>query len=118
MNEIVSQYLETWNTTDPTTRHAAITRLFTPNATYTDPMAAVTGHTELDATIAAVQTQFPDWTFRLAGPIDAHHNQVRFTWTLSPTNGPALIVGFDVAVITDGKISAVYGFLDKVPATA
>jgi hypothetical protein len=75
------------------------------------------GADAFDATIAAVQGQFPDFTFRLAGVPDAHHDQARFTWELGPAGGAALVVGFDVAVLApDGRIRAVYGFLDKVPA--
>ncbi|KAA8887507.1 nuclear transport factor 2 family protein [Nocardia colli] len=118
MNTIVAQYLEAWNTTDAADRKAAVARVFTETAGYTDPLMAVAGHDAIDAGIAAAQAQFPGWTFRLAGPVDAHHDQVRFTWELGPADAPAVIVGFDVAVIEDGRIANVYGFLDKVPAAA
>ncbi|ONM50157.1 nuclear transport factor 2 family protein [Nocardia donostiensis] len=118
MNDIVAQYLEAWNVTDPTARKAAVARVFAADAAYTDPLMAVRGHEEIDAGIAAAQGQFPGWVFRLAGPIDAHHDQVRFTWELGPVDGPAVVIGFDVAVVAEGRISAVYGFLDKVPASA
>jgi hypothetical protein len=56
-------------------------------------------------------------TFRLAGPVDGHHNQARFTWEFGPEGVDAPVVGFDVAVLShEGKVVAVYGFLDKVPA--
>ncbi|MFE3546923.1 nuclear transport factor 2 family protein [Nocardia sp. NPDC059177] len=118
MNTVVAQYLEAWNTREPGARRSAVTRLFTPQARYTDPLVAVTGHAELEAAIAGVQTQFPDWTFRLAGPVDAHHDQVRFTWALGPADGEPVVIGFDVAVLADGRVDSVYGFLDQVPATA
>lgn len=118
MNGLVAQYLEIWNTTDAAARAAAIGRVFTDNPGYVDPLMDVTGRDAIDAGIAAVQSQFPGWVFRLAGPIDAHHDQVRFTWELGPAEGAALIVGFDVAVLAQGRIDRVYGFLDKVPATA
>ncbi|GAA5072887.1 nuclear transport factor 2 family protein [Nocardia iowensis] len=117
MNTLVAQYLEAWNTTEATARKAAITRVFTDTATYTDPLMAVTGHQGIDAAIAAAQAQFPGWTFRLTGPVDAHHDQVRFTWELGPADAPAVVIGFDVAIIDNGRIANVYGFLDKVPAT-
>lgn len=118
MNDLVAQYLELWNTTDATARRAGIDRLFTDEPRYVDPLMAVTGRDALDAGIAAVQDQFPGLEYRLAGPVDGHHDQVRFTWELGPADGPALVVGFDVAVLRDGRIADVYGFLDKVPATA
>jgi hypothetical protein len=56
--------------------------------------------------------------FRIAGPVDAHHNLARFTWEMAPApSAEAVVVGFDVAVLTDdGRIRQVHGFLDKVPA--
>ncbi|MFC6011908.1 nuclear transport factor 2 family protein [Nocardia lasii] len=115
MNTVVAQYLEAWNTREPADRRAAVARVFTPDARYTDPLVAVTGHAELEAAIAGVQAQFPDWTFTLAGPVDAHHDQLRFTWALGPADAPAIVIGFDVATLTDGRIDNVYGFLDQVP---
>ncbi|WP_332909962.1 hypothetical protein [Nocardia asteroides] len=56
--------------------------------------------------------------FRHTGTADAHHDQVRFTWELGPVGEPAPIAGFDVALIADGRIAKVYGFLDRVPAAA
>ncbi|MFG1794082.1 nuclear transport factor 2 family protein [Nocardia altamirensis] len=118
MNTLVAQYLEAWNTTDAAARKAAIARVFTESVGYVDPLVAVTGHDELDAAIAGVHAQFPGWTFTLAGPVDAHHDQVRFTWNLGPVDGPAVVVGFDVAVVENGRIAKVLGFLDKVPDAA
>ncbi|MFE3444840.1 nuclear transport factor 2 family protein [Nocardia sp. NPDC059180] len=118
MNTLVAQYLEAWNTTDAQDRAAAVERVFTPDATYVDPLVSVAGHEQLAAAIAGVQAQFPGWEFRPAGPVDGHHDQVRFTWELGPADGPAVVVGFDVAIIADGRIASVYGFLDKVPAAA
>lgn len=116
MNELVAQYLEIWNTTDAAARKAAIARVFTDEPGYVDPLMDVTGRDAIDAGVAAVQAQFPGLEFRLAGPIDAHHDQVRFTWELGPADGAALVIGFDVAVLEQGRIDRVYGFLDQVPA--
>jgi hypothetical protein len=77
----------------------------------------VQGHAEIEATMAAVQSRFPGFVFRLAGPVDGHHRQCRFGWELGPAGAQAPIAGFDVAVLTDdGRIEAVFGFLDRVPA--
>lgn len=116
INDTVERYIAAWNETDATARRAAIDALMTQDVTYIDPMAVAEGADALDATIAAVQGQFPDFTFRLAGTPDAHHDQARFTWELGPAGAEAPVVGFDVVVLAeDGRIRAVYGFLDKVP---
>lgn len=113
VGEMVTRYLQTWNETDPAARRKAIDELWAPDGSYTDPMAVATGRDEIDATIGAVQGQFPGLAFTLAGPVDTHHNIARFTWSL----GDDLVIGFDVLVLDeDGRISRVHGFLDKVPA--
>jgi hypothetical protein len=63
------------------------------------------------------EAQFPGFVFTLAGPVDAHHRQARFTWGLGPDGAEPLIVGSDVAVTDDdGRLVTVLGFLDQVPA--
>lgn len=60
---------------------------------------------------------YNDMMFRLAGTVDAHHDQARFTWELGPDGTDAMVVGFDVAQWdADGRLSLVLGFLDKVPS--
>ncbi|WP_109529731.1 MULTISPECIES: nuclear transport factor 2 family protein [Nocardia] len=118
MNTLVAQYLHAWNTTDAAARKAAVAEIFAADAEYIDPLIEVAGHDGIDAAIAGVQAQFPGWVFTLAGPVDAHHDQVRFTWELGPAGAAAVVVGFDVAIVRDGRIAHVYGFLDKVPAAA
>jgi len=116
MDNVIARYLACWNETDPAARRKVIEETFAADASYIDPLAEAHGGDAIDATIAAVQGQFPGFVFTLAGPVDAHHRQARFTWSLGPEGTEPLVIGFDVAVTNDdGKILAVLGFLDKVP---
>lgn len=113
---LATDYIAVWNETDPTRRRAAVERLWSADGRYVDPMAAASGPVEIDATIGAVQDQFSGWTFRLAGPVDAHHDQARFQWELGPAGVEAPIVGFDVVERdSEGRLIQVLGFLDRVP---
>ena len=117
ITEILAGYIAVWNETDEAARAARIAEVFTPEIEYTDPLASVHGHAEMSGLVGAAQGQFPGYTFRLAGTPDAHHDVVRFTWELAQGDAEALVVGFDVALLApDGRIGAVAGFLDKVPA--
>jgi SnoaL-like domain len=116
MNDVIDRYFDCWNMTDQGERRKLIGEVWADEAEYIDPLAQARGHEAIDATIAAVQTQFPGWVFTLAGPVDAHHQQARFSWNLGPEGAEPHVVGSDVAVIdADGRISTVLGFLDKVP---
>ena len=117
MSDLLETYLACWNETDPAARRARLETHWTADATYTDPLADVAGLDALDATIAAVQAQFPGWVFAPGGPVDAHHEQARFTWTLGPAGEDAPVAGSDVVVTDeDGRITTVLGFLDRVPS--
>ena len=112
----VQRYIAAWNETEPEARRRAVAALFTQDARYVDPLVDVQGHEGIDAAIAAAQQQFPGWVFRLAGPVDAHHDQVRFTWELGPAGEEPPVLGSDVAVTDgDGRFDRVSGFLDRVP---
>lgn len=118
-DELAQRYIDTWNETDPDARRAAVDQLYAEDARYIDPLAAAEGREAIAAMIGAVQEQFGGFVFRLAGPVDGHHNQARFGWELGPAGAEAPIVGFDVTEFDDsGRIQTVLGFLDKVPAAA
>lgn len=115
-NAVMDRYLAVWNEPDATTRRKAVDDLFADGIRYVDPLAAIEGREALTALIGAVQEQFPGHTFALGGPLDAHHDQMRFTWTLTAGPGEPLVIGFDVAELdADGRIRQVLGFIDKAP---
>jgi hypothetical protein len=118
---LAERYITAWNTTDPAARRQAVDELYTDDARYVDPLVDARGREAIDATIAAAQARFPGFVFRLAGPVDAHHDLVRFTWDLRPAGAPdddeAPVVDSDVAVSdAQGRLQTVLGFLDRVPA--
>ena len=118
---LAERYLAAWNETDPAARRRAVDALYAGDARYVDPLVDVHGPAAVDATIAAVQAQFPGCVLRLAGAVDGHHDVVRFTWHLVPAGAPEgadpVVIGSDV-VVTDGRgaLRSVLGFLDRVPA--
>ena len=115
--ELAEKYIDMWNETDPSARRALINEVWSSDGRYIDPLAAVAGHDQIEAVIAAAQARFAGMTFRLASAVDAHHDQARFTWELGPDGTEAPVVGFDVAQRGgDGRLALVLGFLDKVPA--
>ncbi|KOG35224.1 nuclear transport factor 2 family protein [Streptomyces resistomycificus] len=116
----VARYFEAWNAREPEARAKAVAAAWTTDGTYTDPLADVGGQEGIAAVIAAAHEQFPGFAFRLTGAVDGHHDTARFSWELvSDTDGSAPVAGSDVITLdTDGRIRAVLGFLDRVPAGA
>jgi hypothetical protein len=114
--DVATRYIASWNETDPEARRTALEGLWARNGRYSDPLADVQGIDDIDATIAAVQGQYPSFRFCLVGPVDGHGSQCRFGWEFGPAGADAPVAGFDVTVLTpEGKIHTVLGFLDRVP---
>ncbi|MEQ4719370.1 nuclear transport factor 2 family protein [Nonomuraea sp. B19D2] len=114
---LTERYCAAWNETDAEARAKAVAELWTEDGTYTDPLADVSGHAAIAAVIEGAQGMFPGLVFTPGEVHDAHHNIARFTWHLGPEGGEPVAVGFDVVQLAeDGRIRAVLGFLDKVPA--
>jgi hypothetical protein len=114
--ELIERYLDAWNVTDPQQRRSALADVCTEDCQYTDPIADIRGPAGVYAVIAAAQAQLPSFRFRLAGPVDSHHEQARFTWHAAPPGASEpVVIGTDVIVVESGRIRSVLGFLDKVP---
>lgn len=115
---IADRYIATWNETDPARRQALLAEAWAEGASYADPMMAARGRDEIGGLIAGVQDRFPGFRFALDGKVDGFGEYVRFSWSLGPAEEPDMIRGTDFAVLEGGRLKAVTGFLDKVPAAA
>jgi hypothetical protein len=117
--ELVNRYIAVWNERDGTHRRRLIAQTWTHDARYLDPLMRGEGHAGIDAMIQAVQERFVGHYFRQLGAVDAHNNNMRFSWELAAEGGAVLAGGTDFAEIAaDGRLQTVTGFLDLVPATA
>ena len=116
----VARYFEAWNAAEPEELAKAVAAAWAADGSYTDPLADVSGHEGIAAVITAAREQFPGFSFRPTGAVDGHHDTARFGWELvSEADGSAPVAGFDVITLdADGRIRAVLGFLDRVPAGA
>ena len=114
-NTLVDQYLAAWNETDGQRRRQIIDQTWSADGRYIDPMMSGDAPAAIDAMIAAAQARFPAFRFHLKGAVDAHGDNVRFSWGAGPAGSEAVVEGTDFAVIDGGRLACVTGFLDKVP---
>lgn len=114
----VEGYIASWNATDASERRALIDRTWTADGSYVDPVMQGSGPTEIDAMLAGVQERFPAHEMRLAGPVDKHHDRIRFAWALyAPEGNAPFIAGVDFGTVDgDGRLRSITGFIDVVPA--
>src|SRR3954454_5431107 len=99
---VVDQYIAMWNETDPGERRAIVTRAFSDDGTYLDPLMAGDGPAGIDAMVAGAQEQFPGVRFELVSGPEQHHDRVRFTWRMLGGDGSGEVArGVDFATLAD-----------------
>lgn len=115
--EVVSELLlrnltQVFDERDGDRRRAAIAELWAPDAVFVDPMGRFTGHAALDAAIAELHSHTPAHRFAAVGPPSAHVGGGLLNWSYGPDGDLSRVTGQDVAVVADGKIVALYTYLD------
>ena len=118
VNTIARRYIELWNEKTPSRRREMLAADWTADARYVDPLMSGDGLDGVDALIAGVQQRFPDFSFKLIGDANGYGDHVRFSWGLGPDGVDSPIKGTDFAVLREGRIRSITGFLDQVPQGA
>jgi SnoaL-like domain len=118
IHTIASRYIELWNERTPGRRREMLAANWADDAKYVDPLMSGDGHDGVDALIAGVQQRFPDFRFHLIGQPNGFGEHMRFSWGLGPEGADSPIKGTDFAVVKDGRIRSITGFLDQVPQGA
>ena len=112
---LVDAYVATWNETDAGKRLAAIARVWADTGTYRDPLMVSDGHAGIDAMVAGVQGRFAGFVLKRTSKVDSHNGAVRFSWSLGPASGLAVVEGVDFATLaSDGRFASIVGFIDKM----
>lgn len=117
LEHVADAYIAAWNERDGERRRELIAATWTEDARYLDPIVAGEGHNGIDAMIAGVLVQAEGHAFRRTGPVDGHHDRIRFGWDLvNLETGVPFMAGLDVGEIApDGRLRSIVGFLDLVP---
>ncbi|HXC78828.1 MAG TPA: nuclear transport factor 2 family protein, partial [Candidatus Acidoferrum sp.] len=98
---------------DPRRRLAAIRELYTADAVLTEPEAVVEGQAAICDAVSELLSKLPPaFAFAAVGPAVGHHDVGRLLWKAGPPNGPPAVTGMDIAHFKDGRIHALYVFLD------
>ncbi|HEY0301824.1 MAG TPA: nuclear transport factor 2 family protein [Rhizomicrobium sp.] len=107
---------EVFDERDPARRRAAIGELYTEDCVFVDPKGAHSGHAALDGAVAALHEFLPGHVFRQVGAPQAIAGAGRLAWSSGPPGDGPRVTGLDLIVVRDGRIAALYTFLDPHPA--
>jgi hypothetical protein len=110
---LVDNYIAMWNETDPDQRRALVAETVTDDADYVDPLMEGTGVDGIATMIGAAQAQFPGHRFTLVAGPEAHHDRLRFSWSLAADGSAPVAIGVDFASLAgDGRMRSITGVLE------
>lgn len=113
-DRVIDTYIAACNETDPARRRTLVARAFIEEAAFCDPATECAGHAALDAMLQGIQAQFPGHRICRTGTVAAHHDCLRFTWSMAPEGSETVVAGTDVAVVApDGRFRSITGFFDQ-----
>jgi SnoaL-like protein len=101
---------------DAACRCAAIGELYTEDCELYAPPGVFVGHEALDKFAGDLRATHPHFVYTPHGEPQALHNAGRLAWGSGPSGEPPDYTGMDVIIVRDGKIAALYVFLDSTPS--
>jgi hypothetical protein len=108
---IVEAYFAMWNEEDAAKRAQLIQKAWTGSGHYTDPARDAKGHDALNKMVAEARPHFPGHTINRTSGIDAHHDQLRFSWSVVGPDGSVPVAGVDFGILApDGRLERITGF--------
>jgi hypothetical protein len=100
---------------DPARRRAAIEDLHTEDCVVLLPTGRHVGHQALDQIAGELRAGHPTFVYTPHTIPQAVRDGGRIAWGSGPAGEPARYTGLDVIIARDGKIAALYVFLDSPP---
>ena len=102
-----------WSERDKVMRLKSIEKLYTSDSGLFHVGHQTQGHQAINDSVTEVLRQIPeDYAFRLLQPVVINNNIGRLVWGIGPDGKPHVQTGMDIAVFQNGKIQALYVFLD------
>jgi hypothetical protein len=101
---------------DAARRRAAIDALYTEDCVLYVPPGTFVGRDALDKFAGDLRATHPHFVYTAKGEPQALHNAGRLAWGSGPRGAAPEYTGLDVIITRDGKIAALYVFLDSIPS--
>jgi SnoaL-like domain len=97
---------------DPDRRMKAIAANYTQDVIWSDPDATTKGHEALNERAQQVLDATPDFVFTAAGPVHVLRDLGHLAFNLGVPEQPPAVSGYDVALVSDGRIAVLYTLLN------
>ena len=121
MSDIIERLLlrnlqEVFGQSDPVRRRASIDELYTEDCRVLLPTGCYVGRAALDQIAGELRISHPSFVYTPHRRPQAVQDGGRLAWGSGPPGEPPSYTGVDVIIVRDGKIAALYAFLDAPPA--
>ena len=117
VHELLSRNLqEVFGDGDAARRRAAIEELYTDDCILYVPPGVLVGHDALEKFAGDLRATHPQFVYTPHGEPQALHNAGRLAWGSGPRGETPDYTGLDVIIVREGKIAAIYVFLDAMPS--
>jgi hypothetical protein len=103
---------EVFSECDEARRRRAIGELMTGDVIFSDHNGRQTGPDAVNAAVTALHARFPEFVFTERTPPQTIADAGHVHWQFGPSGEPPRVTGMDFVVVRDGKIAALYVFLD------
>ena len=113
IRELLNRNLhEVFGEGDRARRRAAIEELWAEDGVLYVPPGAIVGHDAIDKFAGDLRATHPDYVYTPVGDPQVLHNAGRMAWGSGLRGEAPEYTGWDVIIVRDGKIAALYVFLD------
>lgn len=109
---LVQSHLDIWRENDSTKRLKLAGEVYAENIRVTDPEIILNGRRAVSDFIGQLLNQHPGFKFRIAKPVEVHHETAVLSWEFGPDTNPGAITGTDIFTISGDKISALLTIAD------
>ncbi len=100
------------NERDAKKRKAALKELWAADGVLWSAEGTYVGHRAIEQAAAGLLRRYPEYDFTPLGEIDEIPEAARMRWSFGAAGSPPAITGMDVVMAADGRIVAMYRFLD------
>jgi hypothetical protein len=100
---------------DPDRRRSAIDQLYTDDCLVNLSLGQYRGHEALDRICGELRASHPSYVYTPHNAPEAVQDGGRINWGSGPAGEPPRYTGTDIIIARDGKISALYVFLNSPP---
>lgn len=98
---------------DARRRRAAIDELWTEDGALYVPPGVIVGRDAIDKFAGDLRATHPHFVYTPIGEPQALHNAGRLAWSSGPRGEAPDYTGWDVIIVREGRIAALYVFLDQ-----